>query len=691
MGTLPAAITYLMTSRLRDWLVVVPVAVLALSLALIGYMVDCTAKACLSFPEALFQSITILRFGRMPSFSQSPPELLVAPFLIPAIALINGARLALRNLVKEMRVVWAHRLRDHAIVCGLGDTGRHVVENLRAAGRSVVVITLDIEDENAAACEALGIPLLKGDARQLSLLNLAGLRYARQLIATCGSDSVNLEIGLRARDALIEGAAQNGPFQILPEMRSHWLVDTIRQHRSAALGAERLEFRPFNLYSGAVDEVLRRAGLGRALGHMGGAGPRLLLVGFGETNAQLVFHAVQNFFAVPGRRLRATVFDDKGEDRRPFLTARFPGLLQLAEIDFLGCTFDPEDPAAWSVVEETLERIGEDISSLFVVVALGDDATSLYAALQLRERLDRLGGLGAPVFVRLREQSRLGGFMGSLDGGEVLLTRLAPFGDIANLTKPRALFDNRADALAQALHASYLAAAGAGAGDPAAVPWAQLPERFKHSNRLFADHLPVALSELGIRLAPSPAPPFAFGRGEIEALAAMEHWRWSIERRLFGWTQADKRDDIAKKHPLLVAWKDLSEEDRERNRRLVRIVPEIVAKAGMGLLRERYIDGRSPDCAAEISALGPSEKGILLLDPQDGRGWAEALDAVRERSLKIWVVWRAGAALPAFPKEAKGKEILRPAVERWVGERECAFLLARAGATADPRSRQEAG
>jgi voltage-gated potassium channel Kch len=679
MGTLRAALTYLMTSRLRDWLVLVPVAAAALTLAMIGYTLHCKPGHCLGFAAALFRSIDLLRFGRMPDPSQSPLELFIVPFLIPGAMLVTGARLALRNLMREMRVVWAHRLRDHAIVCGLGDTGLHVIENLRAAGTPVVVITLNLEDEKAAACEELGIPVLKGDARQLSLLNLAGLPYARLLIATCGSDAVNVEIGLRARDALTEGKAQRGSFQVLPEMRSQWLLETIWLHRSAALGSESIEFRPFNLYSGAVLEVLRRAGFGRLAREPEGSRPRVLLAGFGETNTQLILQAVQNTFALPRRRFRATVFDDKGGARLPALEARYPGVMSLADIDFVGCTFATEDPSAWSVVDEALGAAVQDASALSAVVALADDATSLYAALQFRERLDRHGAVGAPVFVRLRDQSRLGGFMASLDGPDILVTRFAPFGDLGALTKPRALFDSRADALARALHESYLEIT-ADAGDyPAAVPWAQLPERFKQSNRLFADHLPIALNELGIVLAEVDAPPLALTEGEIEALAAMEHWRWSIERQLLGWTAGKPRDDAARRHPLLLPWPDLEEEDRERNRRLARAIPKIAAAAGVGLLRERFIAlcGRSrADIAAEVAALEANEQGVLLLDPQDAAGWAAARDALAERAVKIWIVWRVGAPIPAFPKELSGKEVLRPAIAGWIGERESAALFA---------------
>lgn len=681
MGLLRIALLYLRGSRLQDWVILAPVAVVALTLAVVGYSVDCNASCHLPFHYAVLQSFRLLRFGSNPPLSNAPWELIIAPFLIPAVALLNGGKLAIINMRKELRVIWAQRLRDHAILCGLGDTGRQIVENLHMAGKPVVVITLDPEDAHAVACEQLGIPVLRGDARQLSLLNLAGLQRARMLIATCASDDVNIEIALRACEALVDGWSRPGRFQVLPELRNQWLLDTIRMHRSAALGSENVEFRPFDLCAGAVQQVLGSPTFERATRDPDCVHPRLLLAGFGEINIQLLLNSIQNPFAMPGRRVCATAFDADGKSKLPALQARFPGLLQLADIELVNCDCEADDPSVWLTVEQTLEQTltcsAHDQAAIGMVVALNGDDISLRAALQFRERLDRLGLLRTPVFVRLLEQSKLGEFTASLDGSDVLFPRLQPFGDIAALTKPDILFGRDTEELARALHASYLETTTDPGEYPAALPWVQLPERFKESNRLFSVHLGFELRQIGIRLIKGDGRLLDLKVEEIEELAAIEHWRWLTERKSLGWSYGAQRDDVARRHPLLVEWSELDEAQRERNRLLIRAIPKIAAAAGMSLRRERFISllGSDFDAAvSEIDALDPVEQGILLIDPQNSEAWSIAQRKVNERGVKIWVVWRENAAIPAFPRDLNGKDALRPAVEMWITEREGAKL-----------------
>jgi hypothetical protein len=671
MSVLRLAIVYLQGSRLRDWAILAPVAVVALALAILGYSVDCDASCHLPFQYAVLQSFSLLRFGRNPPLSHAPWELIIAPFLIPAVALLNGAKLAILNLRKELRVILAQRLRDHTILCGLGDTGRQIVENLHVAGKPVVVITLDTEDAKAAACEQLGIPVLKGDARQLSLLNLAGLRRARVLIATCGSDAVNIEIALRACEALADKRLRPGSFQVLPELRSQWLLDTITTHPAAVLGSEDLEFRPFDLCAGAVHGVLSSPAFERAVRDPSCIHPQLFLAGLDEVNTQLLLNTVRNSFAVPDRRVCAIAFDVEGQSKGAVLQARFPGLLELADIDFVNCDCDSGDPSVWTTIEKTLTCRPRGDSAVAVIVALNNDDASLRAALRFRERLDWVGWLRTPVFVRLREQSKLGEFAASLDGLDVLFPRLLPFGDIAALTKPHMLFDRDTDELARALHAIYLETTTDPGEYPAALSWAQLPERFKESNRLFAEHLRSELRQIGVRLINVEGPLLDLYDEEIEQLAAMEHWRWWTERRSLGWKHGTLRDDVARRHPLLVEWADLTDSDRERNRLLVRAAPKIAAAAGMSLRRERFVRLSGGDLSAvssEIDALSPIEQGILLVDPQNPQAWSIAQQTLKQRDVKIWIVWRDTVPIPAFPKDLNEKEALRPAVEMWITE-----------------------
>lgn len=48
----------------------------------------------------------------------------------------------------------------------------------------------------------------------------------------------------------------------------------------------------------------------------------------------------------------------------------------------------------------------------------------------------------------------------------------------------------------------------------------------------------------------------------LEAMAKNVHEVWALERINQGWKYGEKRDDATKRHPCLVAYEDLPEEER---------------------------------------------------------------------------------------------------------------------------------
>jgi voltage-gated potassium channel len=94
-------------------------------------------------------------------------------------------------------------LKDHYIICGLGDTGRFAVEELQKTGTDFVVVEGNAEvikkfreHHGAAADNTL---VLVGDATDEEVIAEAGLDRARGLIAALSSDKDNLVIIVMAR------------------------------------------------------------------------------------------------------------------------------------------------------------------------------------------------------------------------------------------------------------------------------------------------------------------------------------------------------------------------------------------------------------------------------------------------------------------------------------------------------------
>jgi voltage-gated potassium channel len=95
------------------------------------------------------------------------------------------------------------QLRNHYIVCGLGDTGRHAVAELQKTGASYVVIESHEEMvrrfQEHGGSEFADMLYLIGDATDEEVLENAGISHAAGLLTMLAQDKDNLVITVMAR------------------------------------------------------------------------------------------------------------------------------------------------------------------------------------------------------------------------------------------------------------------------------------------------------------------------------------------------------------------------------------------------------------------------------------------------------------------------------------------------------------
>jgi hypothetical protein len=154
--------------------------------------------------------------------------------------------------------------------------------------------------------------------------------------------------------------------------------------------------------------------------------------------------------------------------------------------------------------------------------------------------------------------------------------------------------------IAQAIHEAYRHAwrPKIGNRDLSAAPWDKLPDYLKESNRQQADHIFDKLRQISCtvyKVTNRDIIKIKFTKDEIEAMAEMEHTRWSNERFFGGWRLGKKRDVIKKYSPYLVSWAELPDEIKEWDRQVVRKIPELLARVGLEIRR----DGWKGDVLAE--------------------------------------------------------------------------------------------
>jgi hypothetical protein len=200
---------------------------------------------------------------------------------------------------------------------------------------------------------------------------------------------------------------------------------------------------------------------------------------------------------------------------------------------------------------------------------------------------------------------QLGGVAGLLHPGrDADSDGILAFGLLDETCTEELVLGGMHELLARTIHEEYVrtqtARGETAASLPALVPWEQLPERYRESNRHQADHIGIKLAAVACEVTPltewdAPAR-FAFDEPEIEKLARLEHDRWFHEWTADGWTLGPRAPGRTT-NPYLVAWEELPAEVQEWDRGYVRGLPAFLARAGLQIRRLQTDDSGAPRTA----------------------------------------------------------------------------------------------
>ena len=227
-----------------------------------------------------------------------------------------------------------------------------------------------------------------------------------------------------------------------------------------------------------------------------------------------------------------------------------------------------------------------------VIHVCDDDSLSLETALLVRRCYS---DLSTSVDFQLTQSLGLAGLLerANTDGVRAFMAL-----DFA--MDPESLLGGTYEVLARAIHAGYVrqqqASGVTRTQNSSLVPWDELSDALRESNRDQASHIGVKLQSVGCGIAPLAdwdAEDFTFTTGEVEVLAELEHERWVLQRQKDGWKPGPK--DVDRKTTLyLVDWSELSEEVKEWDRQAVRNIPVLLARAGYQIVRRPAEISRVP-------------------------------------------------------------------------------------------------
>lgn len=264
----------------------------------------------------------------------------------------------------------------------------------------------------------------------------------------------------------------------------------------------------------------------------------IVIIGSGNIAAELLERGLLTNVFEPGRYLNYHVFGDSSEFRRSHREA----------VRTL-CGGDPEDDALF-LHEECWEYHPEIIRNADRIIICDDDDRS---CLETYKELIKLFPTSAEIHVRLNSE---------VDKVEV-------FGSSKEVFKISSFVRDDINNLAVMLNDIYNESTGGAFG------WNELSDHLKRSNMAAADHMIVKVrylldddSTTGLTKQNCRGAYEVFSNADPEKrdiCREMEHRRWMRFHQMYNWTYSPERDDLMRRHPLLLPYSELSEEDKEKD------------------------------------------------------------------------------------------------------------------------------
>ena len=264
----------------------------------------------------------------------------------------------------------------------------------------------------------------------------------------------------------------------------------------------------------------------------------IVLIGSGSIAADLLERGLLTNVFEPGRYISYHVFGDSSEFRKSHREA----------VRAL-CGGDPDDDALF-LHEECWEYHPEIIRSAGRIIICEDDDR---ACLETYRELIKLFPTAAEIHVRLNRE----------------VEKAICFGSSRSVFKMDSFVRDDINRLAVLLNDIYNKRSAAD------TEWDELSDHLKRSNVAAADHMIVkirylldddSITEVTKQNCRMAYETYMNGDPEKKDICReMEHRRWMRFHQMFNWTYSPERDDLMRRHPMMLPYSELCEEDRDKD------------------------------------------------------------------------------------------------------------------------------
>jgi hypothetical protein len=544
----------------------------------LGFIGIKTNLATLPLEIVLYRTMRLFYWDYAPWDSAAeipmPWTLNVAMWIAPLVSAgaIFGVAI---NLLESRLMAWkARRMSGHTVICGGGEKGRVLAENLKE--RKLPFVLVERSKERTDQLIADGLITVCADATDPSALARTGIRRALALVAATGDDHDNLAIAVAAAQA-VEHPEPAPLLAIYIHFSDPALCALYQRNRALQDGFGGVPVRIFNHFRNMARQCLREFPPQPGSGNVHVVLPSLTRLGF----ALVLEYALVGHY--PGdRSIHLHLVGRRAAAEAARLRSLYPAIDECLVLEAVelpeNCRF------AVKVAEILAQQAEQDVFTVYP--GIEDDNEAFTRALELTEYLHDRSGVQLLLDIPPEAPVRR-----LVEKNPVLKKRISflPAGVLTGGYE--AIFSDTLDQIARRIHDNWLAETrrqidvARTRGDEAAAlkheakatyrSWEELSEEQKGASRSQADHIPFKIRAAGLDPASvTPALWAQLSDGEVETLARMEHARWAAYLWMTGWKFSPQRDDARKLHPNLVPYDQLDEPTKDYDRAAIRHLSE---------------------------------------------------------------------------------------------------------------------
>lgn len=512
--------------------------------------------------------------------------LMIARLSAASLFLVVSGTVILRVLDEVRRLPSLLTRSNHVVICGLGQIGLQLLDDLNEQGRAKKVVIVENNPANPwlEYARNLGATVVIGDSTKANTLIDARAAQASEVFVVNGDDGVNLEVTAELGTLVSEVARNDRPLRLYVHIVDTNFATTLRPYCKVLHDSPNMLVQVFNVPRTAAARLVTHQ-LWPHAPKQEDEVAHFVILGFGAMGQALAVQLAQLGHFPNRKRSRFTIADRDIAQVASSFVSRFPRFTSWrnGENEKLGVDSFPPEADDWGWNDHPLpdelrvdsreaiqyvcnaefvelpagrsdEAFAKRLAELFaqdgikpiVFVCGQQDRDNFEMAVQLRDQLNCQGQAAVPIFVWLPRQPSLADTLSRTDDGNFV-----PFGECRSAASYLEITDPVRERLGRKIQEAYEnreAERAESKGEKyLKTTWSSIPDDHRESNRVAADHMLIKLNQVGVEVVRKTSVDQTGGRFVKDfapqtqrILAEMEHNRWLAERLLAGWRYCPK-------------------------------------------------------------------------------------------------------------------------------------------------------